>query len=91
MKTHVHHAVEAALKKCGISLDQMDNIMKKSAGWTWLVLQGKSNSPSLLPLLPEFYRVIREKSTIIMNQLVRDIFQEPENGRTNLTAGEHDR
>ena len=77
MKTHCHHAMEAALKKCGYTMDQVDNMMNKSPGWTWLVIQGKPNSPSLMPLFPDFYRIINEKSSVMAIELIRDIFQDP--------------
>ncbi len=77
MKTHVHHALEAALKKVGLTLDQVDQEFNKSRGWTWLVLQGKPQSPSILPLLPEFYRIIRERSIPAVNDLIREIVHDP--------------
>jgi len=75
MKTHGHHAVEAALKKCGYTMDQVDVELNKSRGWTWLVLQGKKTSPCLLRLLPEFYQLIRERDASAATVMAGDIFK----------------
>jgi hypothetical protein len=82
MKTHVHFAIENALKRVGMTMDQMDGHFRKCQGWSWLVLQGKKNSPNILPLLPAIYKMIYREHKIIALDMIREIF-----GDKNINNG----